>query len=83
MEEDNIAVSLCILIVIASAILRIRIDRRPHGYGHDLGCADAPDIALIIHCLQRTQNCLQKTQQGTDIPISGFSFADLGIFYTF
>ena len=29
MEEDNIAVSLCILIIIASAILRIRLDRRP------------------------------------------------------
>ena len=30
MEEDNIAVSLCILIIIASAILRTRLDRRPH-----------------------------------------------------
>ena len=29
MEEDNIAVSLCILIIIASAVLRIRLDRRP------------------------------------------------------
>ena len=27
MEEDNIAVSLCILIIIVSAILRIRLDR--------------------------------------------------------
>ena len=31
MEEDNIAVSLFILIIIASAILRIRLDRRPPG----------------------------------------------------
>ena len=29
MEEDDIVVSLCILIIIASAILRIRLDRRP------------------------------------------------------
>ena len=29
MEEDNIAVSLCILIIIATAVLRIRLDKRP------------------------------------------------------
>ena len=29
MEEDNIAVSLCILIMIASAVLRIRLNRWP------------------------------------------------------
>ena len=29
MADDNIAVSLCILIITASAILRIRLNRRP------------------------------------------------------
>ena len=46
MEEDNIVVSLCI-IIIASAILRIRRDGP--GYEHDLGFADALDIELTIH----------------------------------
>ena len=41
MEDDNIAVSLCIPIIIArlSAILIIRLDRH----------TDAPDIAFTIH----------------------------------
>ena len=48
MEEDNIAISLCI-IIIASAILRIRRDRRRRRVWHDFGFADTLDMQLIIH----------------------------------
>ena len=48
MEKDNIAISLCI-IIIASAILRIRRDRSRPRYGHDLGFADTLDMELTIY----------------------------------
>ena len=42
MEEDKIAVSLCLLIIIASAILRIRLDRRkPRAWARSWICRRA------------------------------------------
>ena len=70
MEEDNMAVSLCILIIIASAILRIRLDRRRRRARY---CAH--------HSLTKELSSEDpELQQGTDNPLSAFSFADLGIF---
>ena len=49
MEEENIAVSLCV-IIIASAILRIKRDRRPHSFSqflNSLGNLDSRGHPLL------------------------------------
>ena len=84
MEEDNIAVSLCILIIIASAILRIRLDRRPPRVWARSWIRRRARYcthhSLIKELSSEYPELSSETQQRTDNPISAFSFADLGIF---
>ena len=78
MEVENIAVSLCVIIV-ASAILRIKRGRRPHSFFSFKivwGTLIPEDSLFLV----QFNNSMVS---GTENSISGFSFAYLGIFYNY